>query len=185
ETPAAFREGEDLTFAIKWGVIKGGYSSLKVQDMETIDGRQTYHVVAEAHSTGLVNTMYHVNDRNEAWLEPQTPSTLRYARKIHEGKYRVEEEVVLNQTAHTFHQRHYRIDKNRTEEKNGVIPPNVLDVLGSFYYVRTLPLEVGKSFTMDVHSEDTVYPLVVKVKRRQTVRVKAGKFDCFVVEPQL
>ena len=183
--PTAFREGEDLTFAIKWGVVKGGYSSLKVQNIETIDGRPTYHVVAEAHSTGLVNTMYHVNDRNEAWLEPQTPSTLRYARKINEGKYHVEEEVVLNQTTHKFHQHHYRIDKNRTEEKDGAIPANVLDVLGSFYYVRTLPLEVGKSFTMDVQSEDTVYPLVVNVKRRQTVRVKAGKFDCFVVEPQL
>src|SRR5438477_5521892 len=106
-TPAAFREGEDLTFAIKWGVIKGGYSSLKVQNIETVDGRLTYHVVAEAHSTGLVNAMYHVNDRNEAWLEPQTPSTLRYARKIHEGKYRVEEEVTLDQVAHKFHQRHY------------------------------------------------------------------------------
>ena len=183
--PSAFREGEDLTFAIKWGVLKGGYASLKVQNIEALENRSTYHVVAEAHSTGMVNTMYHVNDRNEAWLEPQTPSTLRYARKIHEGKYRVEEEVTLDQTAHRFHQRHYRIDKNRTEEKNGDIPPNVLDVLGSFYYVRTLPLEVGKSFTMDVHSEDTVYPLVVNVTKRETVRVKAGKFDCFIVEPQL
>src|ERR1041385_6864113 len=77
-TPSPFREGEDLTFAIKWGVIKGGDSSLKVQDIETIKGQPTYHVVAEAHSTGLVNTMYHVNDKNEAWLEPQTPRTLRY-----------------------------------------------------------------------------------------------------------
>src|SRR5882762_1542147 len=131
ETPSAFREGEDLTFAIKWGVIKGGYSSLKVQDIETIDGRPTYHVVAEAHSTGLVNTMFHVNDRNEAWLEPQTPRTLRYARKIHEGKYRVEEEVVLDQVAHRFHQHSYRIDKDRHEDKQGDIPANVLDVLGS------------------------------------------------------
>src|SRR5204863_1166800 len=88
ERPTAFREGEDLTFAIKWGVVTGGYSSLKVQNIETIDGRPAYHVVAEAHSTGMVNKLYHVDDRNEAWLEPQSPSTLRYARKIHEGKYR-------------------------------------------------------------------------------------------------
>jgi len=36
-----------------------------------------------------------------------------------------------------------------------------------------------------VHSEDTVYPLMVKVKKRQTIKVKAGRFDCFLVEPQL
>lgn len=185
ETPASFREGEDLTFVIKWGMITGGYSKLKVQNTETIDGQPTYHVVAEARSAGMVNTFYRVNDRNEAWLQPQTPSTLRYSRKIHEGKYRLDEQVVLDQKGHRYHQHSYRHDKDRHESKDGEIPPNVLDVLGSLYYVRTLPLAVGKTFTIDVHSGDTVYPLVVKVKKRQKVRVKAGKFDCFLVEPEL
>jgi hypothetical protein len=185
ETPQAFREGEDLTFAIKWGVLTGGYSSLKVQNIETINGQPTYHVVAEARSSGLVDKLYNVRDRNEAWIEPGNPSTLRYARQIHEGQYRVQEDVVLDQTAHHFHQHSYRIDKKRYEDKDGDIPPNVLDVLGSLYYVRTLPLVVGKSYTFDVQSEDKVYPLVVHVKKRQTIKVKAGKFDCFLVEPQL
>jgi len=183
--PAAFREGEDLRFAVKWGMITGGYSSLSINNSEAIDGRPTYHVVAEAHSTGLVNTMYPVNDRNEAWLEPHSPSTLRYARNIHEGKFAIEEQVTLDQVNHRFHQHSYRADKKRHKEHDGEIPPNVLDVLGSLYYIRTLPLEVGKSYTIDVHSSNTVYPLVVNVKRRQTVKVKAGKFDCFVVEPVL
>jgi hypothetical protein len=185
ESPTAFREGEDLKFAIKWGMVTGGYSSLKVQNIEEIDGKPTYHVVAEAHSTGLVNKMYPVNDRNEAWIEPQSQSTLRYARKISEGKYRVEEQVVLNQQTHRFQQHWYRLDKKRYETREGAIPANVLDVLGSLYHARTLPLEVGKAYTIDVHSEDTVYPLTLKVLRRQTVRVKAGKFDCLVLEPQL
>jgi hypothetical protein len=183
--PAIFREGEDLTFAIKIGFLTGGYSSMKIQNIETLDGRPTYHVVAEARSTGMVNKFYPVNDRNEAWLQPQTPSTLRYARKIHEGKYRVEEEVVLDQSAHKFHQHVYRVDKNRYSDQHGDIPANVLDVLGSLYYVRSLPLAVGKTIVVDVHSEDKVFPLVVKVKKRQMVKVKAGKFDCFLVEPEL
>src|SRR5690242_1516642 len=88
-------QGEQLKYAIKWGVVTGGYSSLEVENSEVIDGRPTYHVVAKAHSTGLVNTMYPVNDRNEAWIEPTSPSTLRYARNIREGKYRLEEQVSL------------------------------------------------------------------------------------------
>jgi hypothetical protein len=185
DTSTPFREGEHLKYAIKWGVVTGGYSSLNVEDSETIDGRPTYHVVAEARSTGLVNAMYPVKDRNEAWFDPEAPSTLRYARNIHEGKYRLEEQVSLNSTTHKFHQKSYRADKDRLEEKEGNIPSNVLDVLGSLYYVRTLPLKVGKSFTIDVHSSNKVYPLVVNVKKRQIVKVKAGKFDCFLVEPQL
>jgi hypothetical protein len=185
QAPAAFQEGEHLTFIIKWGLVTGGYSSLKVQNTETIDGRPTYHVVAEAKSTGMVDTFYRVRDRNEAWIDPQAPHTLRYARNIREGKYRLEEQVVLDRQARKFRLNSYRADKKRHKVLEGDIPANVLDVLGSLYHVRTLPLEVGKQFTIDVHSGKTVYPLVVKVTKRQKVKVKAGKFDCFVVEPQL
>jgi hypothetical protein len=185
ERPTAFQEGEDLKFVVKWGVVTGGYSSLKVQNTETVEGEPTYHIVAEAHSTGLVNSMYHVNDRNEAWVQPQTRNTLKYSRKIQEGKYRLDEQVVLDQKDHRYHLSSYRQDKNRHKSQEGDIPANVLDVLGSFYYVRTLPLAVGKTFTIDVHSGDQVYPLLVTVKKRQTVKVQAGKFDCFLVEPEL
>jgi hypothetical protein len=183
--PLAFREGEDLLFVIRWGMVKGGYSTLRVENMEKISGRPAYHVVAEAHSTGLVNSFYHVNDRNETWLDTQPRSTFRYARKIEEGSYRVDEQVELNQDEHRFHQYSYRRDKKTHEQKEGDIPANVLDVLGSLYYVRTLPLVVGHSYTLDVHSGDKVYPLVVSVKKREKIRVRAGKFDCFLVEPQL
>ncbi|OGR92696.1 MAG: hypothetical protein A2992_10355 [Elusimicrobia bacterium RIFCSPLOWO2_01_FULL_59_12] len=179
------QEGEDLKFAIKWGVVTAGYSSLKVQNIETIEKRLAHHVVAEARSSGMVNTFYKVRDRNETWIDLRTPSTLRYARNIREGKYRLEEQVVLDQDSRRFYLRSYRADKKRHESKEGEIPANVLDVLGSFYYVRTLPLEVGRRFTIDVHSGDTVYPMVVSVKRRQRIKVKAGKFDCFVIEPEL
>jgi hypothetical protein len=183
--PLAFSEGEHLTFVVKWGLVTGGYSSLKIQNTETIDGRPTYHIVAEAKSAGVVDTFYKVRDRNEAWIDPQMPHTLRYARDIREGKYRLKEQVVLDREARKFRLTSYRADKNRHKNIEGDIPANVLDVLGSLYHVRTLPLAVGKEFTIDVHSGKTVYPLVVKVTKRQKVRVKAGKFDCFVVEPQL
>jgi hypothetical protein len=185
ELPTAFQQGEDLKFVIKWGVVKGGYSTLKVQNTETIEGQPTYHVVAEAHSTGMVDTFYKVNDRNETWVQPQTRSSVKYSRKIQEGKYRLDEQVVLDQKEKKYHLSAYRHDKNKHINYDGDIPANVLDVLGSFYYVRTLPLEVGKTFTLDVHSGTQVYPLQVKVKKRQMVSVKAGKFDCFLVEPEL
>src|ERR1019366_7249426 len=79
-----------------------------------------------------------------------------------------------------------RHDKNNArEEKRGPIPQNVLDVLSSLYYVRSLPLEVGKSFTIDVHSGEKTWPLIVNVKKREKVKVKAGKFMCYRVEPVL
>jgi len=181
----ALPSGENLTFVVRWGAITGGYSSLSIHDAEPIAGQPAYHIVAEARSTGAVDKFYRVRDVNESWIGNAPLGTLRYAKQIHEGQYRVEEETVLNQDTHRFHNHSYRIDKNEYEDKDGVIPPNALDVLGSLYYVRTLPLAVGQSYVIDVHSGDKVYPLVVNVKKRQTVKVRVGKFDCFLVEPQL
>jgi hypothetical protein len=181
----AFHEGEECIFAIRYGAITAGYSSLTVPNKDVVSGRSAYHLLSEAHSSGIVDTFFHVNDRNEAWLDAEIPRTLRYSKNIREGKYRVEETVDLDQEKNVYRRHENRLDKKTTEDREGKIPPNVLDVFSSLYYVRTLPLEVGKSFSIDVHSGDKVYPLVVNVKKRERVKVKAGKFDCFLVEPVL
>lgn len=181
----AFSEGEDLTFAIRWGVITGGYATLSVPSIEPVGGRPAYHILSEAHSTGVVSAFYKVRDRNEAWLDAAWPRSLRYARKIQEGKYRVDEVVELDHAAGKFHLTEVRHDKNTREVKEGQIPPNVLDVFSSLYYVRTLPLEVGQSYTIDVHSGEKTWPLLVKVLKKERVKVKAGRFNCIKVEPVL
>src|SRR5690242_20388339 len=85
-----FQPGEDLLFVITWGVITGGYSTLSVQSLEGVNGRPAYRLVEEAHSTGVVGTFYHVVDRNDTWLDADSLTTVRYEKRIREGKYRIE-----------------------------------------------------------------------------------------------
>lgn len=176
---------EELIYSVRWGVIHAGTSSLSVKGVEDVDGHSAYHLVAEAKSAAVIDAFYKVRDRNEAWLDTTQPRSLRYARNIREGSYRIEETVALDHTTNRYTKTSYRIDKDRHEVSEGDITPNVLDVLSSLYYVRTLPLEVGKSYTFDVHSGKKVWPLVMNVKKRTTVKVRAGKFDCLLVEPAL
>ena len=182
----AFQEGENLTFAIRWGIITGGYATLGVPSIDLVGHEPAYHILSEARSTGIVNAFYKVRDRNEAWMDTASPRSLRYSKKIHEGKYSVDQVVDLDQDARTFHLTEIRHDKNDAkEEKEGGIPSNVLDILSSLYYIRSQPLEVGKSFTIDVHSGEKTWPLLVKVKKLEKIKVKAGKFLCYRVEPVL
>lgn len=181
----AFNSGERFSYVIKWGVVTGGYSSLSVQGIETVNGRPAYRLVEEARSSGVVDAFYRVRDRNDAWLDTQSLVTVRYEKKIREGKYRIEETAVMDQARRRYALRSYRIDKNIHEEKEGPLPPDILDVFGSLYYVRTLPLQVGASYTFDVFTGDKVWPLVVNVKKREKIRVPAGRFDCLLVEPLL
>src|SRR6266478_5312367 len=96
EYQPAFREGEDLTFAIRWGVVTGGYATLSVPSIDLIGGQPAYHILSEARSTGMVEAFYKVRDRNEAWMDATSPRSLRYSKKIHEGKYSVDEVVELD-----------------------------------------------------------------------------------------
>ncbi len=186
EFPSPLREGEHLLFQIRWGLVTGGYATMSIPSIEPIGGLPAYHFLSEARSTGLVDAFYRVRDRNEAWMDTTAPRSLRYSKTIQEGKYSVDEVVNLDPLALTFHLTEVRHDKNDArEEKKCVIPENVLDVLSSLYYIRTQTLEVGKSFTLDVHSGDKTWPLLVKVNSLEKIKVKAGTFLCYRVEPVL
>jgi hypothetical protein len=185
EPNTAFGLGEDFHYVVKWGVIVAGYSSLSVPEIITINQRPTYHIVSAARSGGMVNAFYTVEDHNDVWMDESALVTVRYEKRIHEGKYQIEETSILDQPGHRWKTRSYRLDNNTYEEKEGDLPPNALDSFGSLYYVRTLPLELGQTYTIDVHSGDKVYPLIVNVLKREKIKVPAGKFDCILVEPFL
>ena len=179
------RDEESLSYVVKWGLVTGGLSTLAIRGLVPVNGRPAYHIVSEARSGGMVSAFYRVEDHNEAWLDQRAMVSVRYEKRIKEGMFRIEESTLIDQPKRRFHLQSYRIDKNLYEQKEGTLPPNVLDVLSSLYYVRVLPLEVGQSYTMDVLSGDKVYPLEVKVEKRETIKVPAGRFDTFRVEPLL
>lgn len=182
---AAFRAGERFSYVVRWGVIKGGQATLAVREIETIRGRPAYHILNEARSAGVVSSVYKTKNRSDSWLDTESLLTVRYEKHIKEGRYRVERVVEIDQENHTFKDQFNRLDKGTTDYRDGPVPPLVMDVLGSLYYVRTLPLEVGQTYTMDVHEGKKVWPLVVNVVKNQKVKVPAGTFDCVVVEPLL
>jgi hypothetical protein len=49
--------------------------------------------------------------------------------------------------------------------------------------VRTLPLEVGKTYTFNRYFKEDGNPVTVKVLRRQKVTVPAGTYNTIVVQP--
>jgi len=65
------------------------------------------------------------------------------------------------------------------------VPPFVQDVLSALYFIRTQKLIVGQPISVDNYSDNKLYPLEVKVHKKERIEVPAGEFDCVVVEPIL
>ncbi len=170
-----FGAGEKLVFSVQYGLITAGEATLEVRNVATIRGRPAYRIVSDARTNEFFSKFYEVRDRYESFVDTTELYSLHYEKHVREGKFKRDESVEFDQIGH----------KAIYKDKTVPIPPMAQDVLSALYYVRTLPLEVGQSIAIANHIDGKNYPLVVKVHRRERVKVDAGEFDCLVVEPIL
>jgi hypothetical protein len=70
---------------------------------------------------------------------------------------------------------------NGGEEQPSVADP--LDEGALLYHVRTMDLEVGKTYELHRYFRPDRNPVIIKVLRRQTIDVPAGKFNTIVIQP--
>jgi len=170
----AFQVGEKLTFTIRYGIIKAGSATMGIPDEVKVRGNKSYKIATEAKSSKFFSAFYKVRDRVESIMDKDGLFTWQFKKQLREGKYRAEQTVEYNQVAVWA----------VTNKKDSLrIPPCVQDILTSFYYIRTKNLEVGKSHYIDNHADNRLYPLEVKVHKKERVKVGAGEFNCIVVEP--
>jgi hypothetical protein len=171
----AFSVGEHLVFDIAYGVINAGTATMSIPDTQWVQGRPCYHVVTTAVSNKFFSSFFKVRDRAESFIDTEGIFPWKFEKHIREGKYRADRYV-------EYDQRNRRVIYNKDTL---AVSPYIQGVLSSFYYVRTVPLEVKKSFNIDNFGDGKIYPLKVLVHKKERVRVPAGTFDCIIVEPVL
>ena len=172
----AFTVGEFLLFNIKYGFMKAGEAVMEIPELDEINNRECYKIQIGVNSVGLFSLFYRVEDRYETCLDVQGIFPWRFEQHIREGSYRRDVEAEFDQVNHIA----------RTDQGEYPIPPYVHDVVSSLYYVRTLDFKnarPGEKLRLYQFYKDTTYALDVKFLGRQTIKVKAGKFRCIIVEP--
>ncbi len=183
EKAPPFGVGESIRYTIQYGIVTAGFATMEIVSTSTVAGRTAYHVGSEARTNKTMDVFFKVRDVNESWIDTQSLCSLQFRQDIKEGRYTRRVETVYDHPARHFVYKKWR--KGNESVVEGPIPPFVHDVLSSLYFLRTQPLEVGKDFALDANSGATTWPLSVHVLSRETVRVPAGRYDCFHLEPIL
>lgn len=174
---------EKLVFDMSWGLLSVGEATLGVDKIVMFNGRPAYHLVSEARSNAFCDTFYVVRDLNESWLDARTLTSLGYSKKIREGKFYRDEWVLYDRDAGTFVNR--RVNRDGTfNVRVGTIPAQVQDILSSIFYVRAQPLQDKTELKVHVNTPDN-WPLSIKVTKRESLKVPAGRFKAVVVEPMM
>jgi hypothetical protein len=171
----AFGIGEQLNFDIGYGFINAGYATMEVVDLVEYNDRPCYLVVSTARSNKFFSSFYQVEDRVESVIDARGIFSWWFEKRLREGDYKSDRAYAFDQINNTVFYEGDTIE----------VAPFVQDALSILYFARTQDLEVGKSIFIDNFTDGKKYPLEVKVLRKETVRVKAGKFNCLVIEPLL
>lgn len=129
-----FAVGERLIYEVKFGALKVGQGSMEVLDTVTLRGRSAWHTRFRVRG-GI--PFYRVDDVLESWIDRVDFNSLRFVQDFDEGG--------------RSRERRYEIFPDRAvyRENDEAEQPSVRNPLddGSFlYFVRTIPLEVGKTY---------------------------------------
>lgn len=169
-----FGPGESLRFSIEYGLIKAGSAWLEVAGMENYKGRPCYHLVSRAESNDLMSKIYKVRDRIDSLIDAEGLYSYRYKKHLREGTYKKDFDALYDPSAGKVRYADGKTFDMEQWSKDG---------LAAFYFVRHVPLEVGKDIVVPHHSDQESGSIVVKVYRKESIEVPAGKFNCIVIEP--
>jgi len=171
--PVPFQAGENLTYDVRFGAIKVGTGRMRVVGIENIRNRPAWHVLFTL-SGGTF--FYQVDDVYESWMDVMTLNSLRYVQNQDQGQ---------RERKRTFEIFPERAVYNEVFKKNREMPSvaNPLDDGSFLFYIRTVPLEVGRTYEFNRYFKPDRNPVVIRVLRKERVRVPAGTFDAIVLQP--
>lgn len=172
----AFKEGEKLTFDVKYGFVTAGVAVMQIPKIKRISGRNAYHVTFEVNSVPSFDWIFKVRDRYETYLDTEGLFPWRFEQHIREGNYSRDFSAFFDQ----------RKGKAKTTEGEYDIPKYVNDIVSAFYLARTFDyskMKVGEKIKLYNFYKDKVYDLDVKYLGKERIKVAAGTFDCIMVEP--
>jgi hypothetical protein len=173
--PHPFAKGEKLRYALAWLAVGGGEMSITTAPPAPHRGKSAYTITLEANSNDFFSNFFLVRDTIISVVEATRFETLRFEKHTEEGK-RVKDIVQV-----------FDLD-NRVSYYQGKkvsIPPHVLDTLSAVWYLRLIPLEVGKPVLLDAHNNGKNYTLRVDVLEKEVISVPAGKFPAIRLEPKM
>jgi hypothetical protein len=143
-------------------------------------GIPAHHFVLTIRSSSLVDMFYKVRDRVEGYTDLAVTRSLLYTNEQREGSYSRDVTVTFDW------QNEMAQFANSGEKRDPIfIYPGTFDPLSVIYHLRMQELAPGNVLKVPATDGKRIVIGRVRVVERQKVKVPAGKFDAFLVEPEL
>jgi hypothetical protein len=154
-----------------WHLLNAG--TTKVSMESSPEGQ---HAVVTADTSGFVNLLFAVHDQFRTTINPRTFCSLAVSKQTEEGSRRRQTEVHFDYAHGKSLLQEKDLKTGAVKHVEHPIPRCVTDVMSSFYYVGSLPLEPGQNFVFPLNDGGPTGEITATVEGREQVKTPAGVF---------
>jgi hypothetical protein len=170
-----FPDGQSYVYAAEWHLITAGTAVLRMEGA----GRER-KVTGTAESQGVVNVIFPVHDRFQSQFDPQTFCSLAISKHTEEGSRKKETAIRFDYANKKSYLDEKNLKTGETKKAESDMPGCATDVITGFYYLQSLPLQVGSTYEFPISDGKTTM-VRATVEKREEVKVPAGKFAAVLV----
>jgi hypothetical protein len=175
-----FAPGEKLTFVLKWEMIPAGHAVMEVLPESEIAGEKAFHFAMSVRTNSFADLFFKVRDKIDSYVDMSVSKSLFFKQKQREGRYHRDIEIVFDWRR--FQSRYTSSGKPREPM---VLYPGTFDPLSILYYFRSREVREGDTVSTMVTDGKKNVIGEAHIVRRELVKVPAGEFDTWLVEPDL
>jgi len=169
-----FRVGERLVYGARYGPFSVGTATMQVAGIDTIRGVEAVHFVFLIDGGAL---WYHIHQNLESWVGRHDFRSRRFLNQTEERGKAWERKFEIYPDSGFYR------EAGRDTTVATVADP--LDDAAFLYWIRTVPLEVGKRYEYRRYFRPERNPVIVEVLKRERVGVAGKKWDAIVVRPRI
>src|SRR5213079_296193 len=169
-----FPVGERLVYGARYGPFSVGTATMQVAGIDTIRGVETVHFVFLIDGGAL---WYHIHQNLESWVGRHDFRSRRFLNQTEEKGKAWERKFDIYPDSGFYR------EAGRDTTVATVTDP--LDDAAFLYWIRTVPLEVGKRYEYRRYFRPERNPVIVEVLKRERVGVAGKKWDAIVVRPRI
>ena len=146
-------------------------------------------LTGDISSRGFFSRLFrlHFHERMESTVEPVAFTVQKTKRIDEQGKRRRESEILFDQANGKL----VWVERDPTNLAVGArsvtttFTGQVYDILSAIYFLRTQPLEVGKTFELRISDSGRLYRVPVKVVGKKRMKTVLGRVEAIRLDPNL
>jgi len=173
-TAVPFPVGERLVYQAKFGIFNVGTATMEVAGIDTVRGASAVHLVFRISGGAL---WYHIEQTLESWVGRCDFRSRRFWNQTEEKGKSWERKFDIYPDSGFY--------REAGRDTTLATVPDPLDDAAFLYWIRTVPLEIGKRYEYRRYFRPERNPVIVEVLGRERVGVAGRKWNAIVIRPRI